>query len=299
MVAKDSIEPPTLADTYAIVRVGIEALGIGDAAAMAELSRLTALVPAWFRQHREMLHTFPSPSGLMRCRAQQWYDFKKVQPDQTTPPGWKVAAAMGIISEPYWLAVLAAGGFDVSLPNEAFKCGDLMIAHPDAILNGKFTVELKRMSGWGFKNLIERPGGIMLNQPDHFAQCQLEMHAAGAEWGLYLTHPSDHGMLQSTMRQKTKYGRRYILQEVYVEWLRRDDQLVEGLLKRAELIAQDMIRDEPPPREYSGREWTPQGKQFWPCAWCLWLATCNRDSEERVMQELRLRGARGEVTFLE
>lgn len=271
--------PPTIEDTYDRVRTGIDALGQGDEHALDTLRQLTEEIPDWFRQHREMLHSTPSPSSIMKCRAQQWYNHQKIDRDQGTSYGWKVMAAMGILQEPYWLAVLSAGGFNVILPNETFACGPHMRAHPDAILDTDFLVELKRESGWGYKRLLERPGGVVSWEHENYMQAQLYMYATGKEWCLYLTSPADYSLLQSNMRQSKKYDRHYVMPEVYLEWLMRDEEAVERGLKRAEMIVEDIKLDHVPPREFSGFEFKPSGARSWPCGYCMWLSRCGGDND--------------------
>ncbi len=136
-------EPTDIGDMYQLSYSGIDAIDHGDSHALGVLADLEGKVPEWLRVHREMEHSFPSPSGIMRCRLQQWFDAKKMKPDQSSPRGWKVRRAMGIISESYWLAVLGSGGADLAMSNKKFDCGPHMWAHPDAIMNGEFLVEIK------------------------------------------------------------------------------------------------------------------------------------------------------------
>ncbi|KKL18751.1 hypothetical protein LCGC14_2472390, partial [marine sediment metagenome] len=131
---------------------------------------------------------------------------KLLDPDQSTPLNWKVRQAMGVLAEPYWLTVLSMAGWEIDLPNETFSCGPHMIAHPDAVLDTNFLVELKSISGWGYRKLIESVNGVFGVERGHFTQAQLYMYAADKEWCLYLSFPADAGLLQSIMRQKKKYG---------------------------------------------------------------------------------------------
>ncbi len=90
-----AIDPPRpIGDMYSLVHQGIDAIGRGDEAALAQLARLTAEVPRWVRLHLEMEHTYPSPSGVTRCRLAQWYDARGMKPEQESPLGWKVRRAM-------------------------------------------------------------------------------------------------------------------------------------------------------------------------------------------------------------
>jgi hypothetical protein len=182
---------------------------------------------------------------------------------------------MGIVSEPYWLAVLASGGRELALPNARYQCGAHMWAHPDAVMDGSFLVELKSESGFGYKKLLESYVGVQKEEVGHYVQAQLYMHATGHEWTLYLTTPPDPGLLQSTMRQRKKYGRDYLLEPVYLEWIARDEDAIAMALARAEMLVADAASPVPPPREFSGVEFDNEDKRTWPCGYCLWLRRCN------------------------
>lgn len=237
------------------------------------LEELTSQVPAWIKAHLEMLHSHPSPSGIMRCRLQQWFDAKKMAPDQEIPVGWKLRQMMGIISEPLWLALFRLAGFSVDLPNVCLPCGN-MIAHPDAVLDKGFPLELKSTTGVGFRRLLESPG-VASEEPGHYAQLQLEIFATGSEHGLYVATPPDPGMLQADLRRKKRYGHDYELDPIYVEWIERDDATIEALLVRSEMLANDALSDDPPPREYDGIPEDRRGKRTFPCGYCIFLERCN------------------------
>lgn len=268
-------EPDDIGSMYQLSYTGIDAIDHGDDYALGVLADLEGKVPEWLRVHREMEHSYPSPSGIMRCRLQQWFDARKMKPDQTSPRGWKVRRAMGIISEPYWLAVLGSGGADLAMSNEKFDCGPHMWAHPDAIMNGEFLVEIKSVSGWGYRKMLESWGGVEMVEKGHYVQAQLYMYATGMPWTLYLTWPADFGQTQSSMRQKKRYGKYYEMQPLYLEWIPRNKDAIEMALERAEMIAKDKRSKTPPQREFAGVEFDPKGKRTWPCGYCLHLGKCN------------------------
>ena len=273
------IDPPRpIGDMYALVYEGIEAIGRGDEMALNKLAELTSNVPDWIRLHLEMEHTFPSPSGVMRCRLAQWYAARGVEPDQKSPLSWKVRRAAGILQEPYFLAVLASGGAKVELPNKKYQCGPYMQAHPDAVMDDEFIIEIKSETGVGYKRLLETPGGVYVTEKSHFVQAQLYLYATGREYCLYLTNPPDPSLLQSDMRRYKRYGQNYELPAVYLEWIARDESTIEMALERAEMITNDKKKDTPPPKEFSGEEFAHTGKRAWPCGWCLNLTSCQRDS---------------------
>lgn len=267
--------PIELGSIYTTAYEGIEALDHGDDYALGVLANLEALVPEWLRLHREMEHTWPSPSGIMNCRLQQWFAAKNVKMDRTSPIGWKVRRAMGIISEPYWLAVLGSAGSELTLPNEKYPCGPYMTAHPDAVMDGEFLVEIKSVSGWGYRKMLEEWGGVEMAEKGHYVQAQLYMYATGYDWTLYLTWPADPGQTQSSMRQKKRYGKYYEMQPLYLEWIPRHEGTIEMALERAEMLAKDQLSKKPPSREFSGVEFKPNGSRFFPCGYCLWLDSCN------------------------
>ncbi len=291
MVAS-KLEPDDIGSMYQLAYKGIDAIDHGDDYALGVLADLESKVPEWLRAHREMEHSYPSPSGIMRCRLQQWFDARKMKPDQASPRGWKVRRAMGIISEPYWLAVLGSGGADLTMSNEKFDCGPHMWAHPDAIMNDEFLVEIKSVSGWGYRKMLESWGGVEMVEKGHYVQAQLYMYATGMPWTLYLTWPADFGQTQSAMRQKKRYGKYYEMQPLYLEWIPRNKDTIEMALERAEMIAKDKRSKTPPQREFAGVEFNADGKRSWPCGYCLHLGKCGKiiAAEVEAVSD-------GEITF--
>ncbi len=166
------------------------------------------------------------------------------------------------------------------IPRHAFLCSHgtinytIMWAHPDAVLDNEYLVELKTLNGWGYKGLLESSVGVSAEEDGHYTQAQLYLYAADKEWCLYLATPPDPGFLQSTMRQKKRYGPSYEMPPVYLEWIERDDATIEDALQRAEMIVEDSKSDEPPPREFDGRTHNPKGKRLMPCGFCLFSGTC-------------------------
>lgn len=267
------MRPPGNEETARRVHGALE--GLDGPSFRRAMERLAPAIPGWVEAHLAMEHTFPSPSGILRCRLQQWYEARGAEPDQDIPVGWKLRRMMGILSEPLWLAVLDMAGFEVGLPGERLPCGPHMAAHLDGTLNGAFPVELKHPGGVGFKRLINS-GGVTYEEPGHYAQLQLYMHAMKADAGLYLASPPDPGLLQSEMRARKRYGPAYELDPVYVEWVAYDANTVESLLRRAETLHADAQSDKPPMREYDGIPEHPRtGRRKMPCGYCPHLEKCN------------------------
>jgi len=266
--------PPPLDEVYSRVNSAIES--IGNEESLCLLERLGPEIPIWLKIHLEMEHTFPSPSNITRCRYQLWLNAKDKPRDEDPPSLWKIRQLMGVISEPLWLAVLGMAGFEVTLPNERLDCGPLMWAHPDAVLDDDYLVELKTINGWGYKTLLESSVGVSAEEDGHYTQAQLYLYAAKKKWCLYLATPPDPGFLQSTMRQKKRYSATYEMPAVYLEWIERDEATIEDALQRAEMLVEDQKSNEPPPREYDGRTTDLRGKKLLPCGFCLFSETCNK-----------------------
>ncbi len=244
------------------------------------MEELTPLIPGWIKSHMKMDRSVPSPSGILRCRLQLWYEAKKMAADQTVPAGWKIRRMMGIIQEPLWIALLNMAKFETTLPEPIF-CGDYMSAHPDGEIwfeDDRVPVEFKSISGVGYKKLLEG-GGIVFREQDHYAQIQLYMHAMNASHGLYLATPPDPGLLQADMRRKKRYGSGYDMDPVYVEWVEYDPGSVEYYMERAEMIWKDSQSDTPPMREHPGIPENARGKRNMPCGFCVHVDKCNNQFE--------------------
>jgi len=274
------IPPIPLDEAYRQVHKGIEAIGDGSEFAIKALSDLSSKIPAWIKAHLEMEHTIPSPSNVTECRLKLWYRAKNIE-SASSPLGWKVRRAMGILAEPYWLATLNAGGLTTDAWSDTLQCGKYMTAHPDAVVQNEFLFEFKSQSGYGYKRLVESVSGVREQEWGHYMQAQLYMYAAKYEWLLYLTFPPDFGLVQSLLRQKKKYKGIYELQPVYLEWITIEQRIVEEGLRRAEMITNDIKSNSPPQREYDGIEFKMDGKtRTFPCGYCLYLKPCNKESIE-------------------
>jgi len=275
-----NLAPPiTLDDAYKHVYKGIEAIGDGSDFAIQALSDLSSKIPAWIKAHLQMQHTIPSPSNVAECRLKLWYRAKNFPVSEVSPLGWKVRRAMGILAEPYWLAVLNTGGLNTDAWSDTLQCGEYMTAHPDAVVQDEFLFEFKSQSGYGYKRLIESKLGVRKEEWGHYMQAQLYMYAAKYEWLLYLTFPPDFGLIQSLLRQKKRHRGLYELQPVYLEWMPIDMRVIEEGLQRAEMITNDIKSNIPPIREYDGVEFKADGKtKTFPCGYCLYLKPCNKES---------------------
>lgn len=240
---------------------------------LALLGELAGQAPAYYKKHLEMEHTTPSPSGVTRCRLQQWYKAREEPSDVVLPAAWKKRSATGVLIEPWWMAVLTIAGLDIQLPGEGRECGPYMWAHPDAIIGDDGLLELKDKTGWGYKSLIEG-SGVAYEEPGEYMQAQLYMAAYKREWCVYLASPADPAFLQSIMQQWKKYGPNFELPLVYLAAIERREQDVLAGLARAEMVHDDMQQDTPPPREFSGVTLTAKGKKSWPCGYCPYARQC-------------------------
>lgn len=275
MILFDS-PPVPLEEIYTRFYKGVEKIDHGDEFALERLSDIEEAVPRWLKQHKELEHSIPSPSGVMECRLKQYLRAKDYEPDQESPVGWQLARILGIVAEPIFLAALSAGGFGVTLPDISYSCGPNMWAHPDAEINGEFLLETKTMPNIGYRKLIESSIGVREREIGHLVQCQLYLNAAKKEWCLYFVSPTGaFSVLQMMLRQRKKYGQKYDMPPIYCEWLRKDNDIIEMGLERAEMISNDIKSDDPPPREHNGREFNIDGSRNAPCSWCLFINTCN------------------------
>ena len=247
---------------------------IGSKKSLEMLAELGSKIPEYLRLHLAQDHTIPSPSRLMDCRYQLYCHSKKYDPDQDVPVAWKIRQAAGILQEVYWVHIFSLAGFDIELPEKTYECGEFMEAHPDALLGTNDCLELKSTTGIGFKKLTDGYG-VSTEYYNHYMQAQLYLYAADKERCLYFATTPDPGLLQSTLRQKKRYGPTFELESVYLEWLERDEETIKEGLERAELIAADAAKDEPAPKEFSGQTHSPRGKKLFPCAYCPFVTRCN------------------------
>jgi hypothetical protein len=246
---------------------------------------LGAQAADWLATHWEMEHSFPSPSNITACQLRTWFASQDRKRDVEPPPAWKIRAAMGVLQEPYWLLLLDQVGFKVTMPNEAFQCGEHMIAHPDAVLDDVAVTEFKSITGVGYKRLFESSMGVAGSEWAHYAQLQLEMFGAGKEYGLYLASTPDHSLAQRMLRQKKRYGEDYDLPPIYLEWVTVDKPTVLSLLDRAKEISAICKSKEPPLREADGRTHDLKGKILRPCGYCFWPDQCNDIEADRPEEE--------------
>ncbi len=268
--------PYPLEEVYERFYNGVAAIDHGDSFALERLSDIEEAVPRWLKQHKELEHSIPSPSGVMECRLKQYFQARNYEPDQESPIGWQLARILGIVAEPIFLAALSAGGFGVELPDISYPCGKIMRAQPDAEINNEFLLETKTMPNIGYNKLIEASLGIREREIGHLIQCQLYLYAAKKEWCLYFVSPTGaFSVLQMLLRGRKKYGKNYDMPPVYLEFIQKDNDIIEMGLERAEMIANDIKSDEPPMREHSGKEFSTHGGRNKPCSWCLWRSTCN------------------------
>ena len=272
------LKPPIyLDDAYRKIHKGIDELGDGSERSLEALSTISSKISDWLKAHLMMEHTIPSPSSVTECRYKLWHRAKKFPTDSESPRGRKIRRAMGIISEPYWLAVLEAGELEAEAWSTTLSCGPHMKAHPDAVVKDNFLFEFKSTTGVGYKRLVESLAGVRTAEWSHYMQAQLYMYAAKYDWLLYLCAPPDFALTQSMIRQRKKYRGIYELPPVYLEWIPLEVRIVEGGLERAERITEDIKKDTPPLREYNGVEFKMDGKtKTFPCGYCLYLKTCNK-----------------------
>lgn len=196
-------------------------------------------------------------------------------PDQKSNRGNKIARALGKLIEPYFMAALEAGGIQIGLPNKSHKCGEFMVAHPDIEIVDNALAEIKFISGFGYRKILESPIGVEGVEKGHHMQAQLYMHSANKEWLLYLASPSSHSTLQTTMRQRRNYSQDYELEPCYLEWVQKNEDVIQYGLDRAIMVTEDVQSDEPPPREHSGLKLRPNNTRNFPCGFCLWWGACN------------------------
>lgn len=230
---------------------------------------LTALggeMPDYLRAHLEMEHSTPSPSGVASCRLQQWFKGQGAEVQQGIPASWSLRSMAGTVNEPIWIAILRLCGLPVTFPKESYDCGDHMRAHPDGLIGDDGLLELKSVTGWTYKRLIEGQG-VAYEEPKHYTQTQLYMLATGRSYSLYVASTPDPALLQSMMRGWKKYGPEYQLPLCYLEVIPRREVDIEAALARADMIAADKESSTPPPRDFDGQI-------KWPCSYCAFQPKC-------------------------
>lgn len=249
---------------------------------------------AWMEKHLEMEHSYPSASMITRCRLQQWLNYLEVEPSEEIPVHWFMRAAAGIINEPYWRALFAMAGFETIHDHTHVCTTNGMIAHPDLVVVGDkersdletFIVELKSMSGFGYKKYWDEPGGVYVHERGHYSQMQLYMNKVWEDGldepfvknCLYLVTTPDPGLIQSIMRQrKDRRNTGWNLTPLYLEWTPYNKDAVNNLMAREQMLIDDIDRSlgDIPEREFSGEEFEGRGRKTFPCGYCAHLKTCN------------------------
>ena len=263
-----SDEPEDLIKLERAITKGVDHLWTGNPDALELLGKLSAETPRWIKAHLELEHSIPSPSSILSCVYQLWQRAHDVKVDRGIPANWKQRAAVGVLQEPYWIAVLGIAGHELALANEPFRCGEHMRAHPDGMKLGEWLVEFKSVTGWVYQNKYLQGHGVSMDEPRNYAQAQLYQYATGYDWTLLLVSPADPSSLQSQMRRSKRYGPEYELPAFHLQWVRKNDDMIEYLLARADMIATAMRQQEPPQREFSGHV-------RWPCDYCQWQESCN------------------------
>ena len=80
------------------------------------------------------------------------------------------------------------------------------------------------------------------------------------------------------MRQRKDRGYDWNMEPFYLEWVPRNDEHIEVMMGRAVEIQGNLKRSFPPIREFDGVARTDKGALSYPCGYCPWLDTCNKDS---------------------
>lgn len=241
---------------------------IGSEKFLSLLARLGGEMPSYLKAHLELEHSLPSPSGLTSCRTQLYWKGKKAEEDEgkRIPAHWFSRSAAGVMKEPFWFAVLERAGLELTITKEPKPCGPHMRAHPDAYIGDTGLLELKDLTAWTFKHLIEGQG-IAYEEPRYYTQCQMYMEATGRDWTLFFASTPDPAFAQSIFRREKKYGQQWTIPLAYMEIVYRRQQDVDAGLMRAEMIVRDAAADFPPPPEFDG-------KVKWPCSYCGYQARC-------------------------
>ena len=244
------------------------------------LTELGEQMPSHLSNQLGMEHSSPSPSGLTTCQTQLWYKAHSAPAESRIPAAWLKRAAVGSMTELLWMALFRHAGYAVDL-GEKLQCGPYMSGHNDGFIysqpldengdgNGGTTglLELKDLTGWTYKRILEEPGGIRNSEMRYYTQIQMYMYGADVDWGLFFVSPADPAPLQSNMRRYKKYGQDWTLPLFYTEIVERDEAHIQASLNRAESIATLMKEITPPPREYDG-------VINWPCGYCPFQRRCN------------------------
>jgi len=232
------------------------------------LKELGEEMPQHLATQLGMEHSSPSPSGLTTCHTQLWYKAHDVEVENKVPAAWLKRAAVGSMTELLWIALIRLAGYNVSF-SKGFPVGEHMRGHADGFIEGGL-IELKDLTGWTYKRIIEEPGGIVNSEMRYYTQMQMYMYGADVDWGLFFVSVADPAHLQSNMRRYKKYGQGWDLPLFYTEIVERDEAHIQASLNRAESIATLMKEITPPPREYDG-------VINWPCGYCPFQRRCNEE----------------------
>jgi len=240
------------------------------------LDELAGESAAYLKAHLDMEHSFPSPSGVMKCRLQQWFKGKGVEGGDKIPAYWTVRMASGILSEPFWQAVLrmcpSMEKFPIARPMASVTCGDYMRGKGDFLIGDMGLGESKEKNGWIYKRLLEGQG-VAFELPGEYMQMQQYLAGYNRDWCLYMVTPDSPGMLQGMMRNYKRYKDipNWELPICYLEIVERRELDVLAGLSRAKMIFLDQLSDEHPPREYDGQI----RKGMHPCNICPVRRQCN------------------------
>jgi len=217
------------------------------------LGELVAESPAYLKAHLSNPHTIPSPSSVMDCRLLSWFKAKSYEPEGSIPAYWTKRAVVGVLMEPFWMAVLRLCGLDIQHVTAGVPVGDHMGGKADYFIGDNALGELKDKNGWMYKRLIEGIG-VAYEIPKDYMQAQMYLQGYNKEWSLYMATPDSPGMLQSAMRNYKKYKAipNWTLPLVYLEIIERNEKDILIGLARAKMMRNDQASDTPPPREYDG-----------------------------------------------
>lgn len=240
------------------------------------LTELSAQSPAYLASHYAMEHTHPSASKVMGCRRELWYRATETERESGIPPAWTKRAAVGILMEPFWMAVLNMAGVPCSRPDSGVAIGPHMRGHADVYIGDNALGEFKDKNGWMYKRLIEGEG-LREVLPGEYTQIQLYLHGYDRDWCLYLATPDSPSMLNSMMRDYKRYKEipNWELPLVYLEIIERNPAEALAAIDRAEMLVADLKSEVVAPREYDGQV----RKGMYPCNICSYRNRCNTEAQ--------------------
>jgi len=237
------------------------------------LTELVAESPAYLKAHLSNPHTIPSPSSITDCRLSSWFKATGQEPEGSIPAYWTKRAVVGVLMEPFWMAVLQMCGLDIHHVTAGVPVGEHMGGKADYFIGDTALGELKDKNGWMYKRLIEGMG-VAYEIPKDFMQAQMYLQGYNKEWSLYMCTPDSPGMLQSAMRGYKRYKEipDWSLPLVYLEIIERSEKDILIGLARAKMMKGDQALSTPPPREYDGQV-SKTGMH--PCNICRYRGECN------------------------